>query len=194
MQLVQLHDAVSLEGSNRALILHLGVFWSMNINSKYEDILTNLINRPSNGLWKTHMVTDELKVNLVEFDTTNFNIISKRLQITTETLAISSDNQATREIPIFFFVNVWHDVVAEDNSEYEELKYVFDTNFIYRTHTRRYKMLIMTNTTTPDIKCLPVGMNTREDRWSIWPETEPTQEVLNVLAAKKEIIDHINKD
>ena len=55
-------------------------------------------------------------------------------------------------------------------------------------------MLIMTNTTTPDIKCLPVGMNTREDRWSIWPETEPTQEVLDVLAAKKEIIDHINEE
>ena len=56
-------------------------------------------------------------------------------------------------------------------------------------------MPIVTNTTTPGIRDLPVGMNTREDRWSIWPETEPAQEVLNVLAAKKEIIDHIiNED
>lgn len=141
-----------------------------------------------------HMVTDELKVNLLKFDTANFDIIGKRLQITTETLAVTSDNQSTREIPIFFLVNVWHDVLAEDNSEYEELKYVFDTNFIYRTHTGRYTIPIVTNMITPSIKCLPVGMNTREDRWSIWLETEPTQEVLDVLAAKKEIINHINED
>ena len=80
------------------------------------------------------------------------------------------------------------------SDKYEELKYVFDTNFIYRTHTGRYMMSILTKTTTPDIKDLPVGMITREDRWSIWLETELTQEVLDVLAAKKEIIDYINED
>ena len=73
-----------------------------NINSKYEDILINLIERPSNGLWKTHTVTDELKVNLLEFDMANFNIIGERLQITTETLAVSSDNQATRDSHLLF--------------------------------------------------------------------------------------------
>ena len=55
-------------------------------------------------------------------------------------------------------------------------------------------MSILTKTTTPGIKDLPVEMNTREDHWSIWSETELTQEVLDVLAAKKEIIDYINED
>ena len=78
-----------------------------------------------------HIVTDELKVNLLKFNTANFDIIGERLQITIKMYAVFFDNQVTREILIFFFVNVWHDVLAEDNSKYEELKYVFNTNFIY---------------------------------------------------------------